>query len=158
MTSVDVLIRGLPVPQGALVRSPSGGLYNRSAGRLGAWRGAVATEARAAMSDRPLIEGPVAVSVLFVLPRPKGHWLPANGRRPVQILRLDAPQWVATTPDVDKLVRACLDALTSVVWRDDAQVAQLTARKRYEGVDPRDEWALVQPGAQIRITSLAATA
>jgi Holliday junction resolvase RusA-like endonuclease len=41
-------------------------------------------------------------------------------------------------PDLDKLVRAILDSLTGVVWRDDAQVVDIVARKVYAetpGVD-----------------------
>jgi hypothetical protein len=40
-------------------------------------------------------------------------------------------------PDIDKLVRAVLDGLTDVVYRDDEQVTSLTAVKQYgeqEGV------------------------
>ena len=34
-------------------------------------------------------------------------------------------------PDLDKLCRACLDSLTGIVWRDDAQVVRLEASKGY---------------------------
>ena len=34
-------------------------------------------------------------------------------------------------PDVDKLARALLDALTGVAYEDDGQVVTLTVRKRY---------------------------
>jgi len=34
-------------------------------------------------------------------------------------------------PDVDKLARAVLDALTSICWHDDAQVFMVDARKLY---------------------------
>jgi Holliday junction resolvase RusA-like endonuclease len=43
-------------------------------------------------------------------------------------------------PDADKLVRACLDALTGVLWEDDSQVVEISARKVYgptERVDVR---------------------
>jgi len=35
----------------------------------------------------------------------------------------------ATRPDIDKLSRAVLDALTGIVFSDDAQVADLQAHK-----------------------------
>jgi Holliday junction resolvase RusA-like endonuclease len=41
-------------------------------------------------------------------------------------------------PDLDKLIRAILDALTGVVWRDDGQVVDIVASKVYAdtpGVD-----------------------
>jgi crossover junction endodeoxyribonuclease RusA len=34
-------------------------------------------------------------------------------------------------PDLDKLVRACLDGLTGIAWLDDSQVVDIFARKRY---------------------------
>lgn len=52
-------------------------------------------------------------------------------------------------PDLDKLARAVLDPLTSIVWKDDAQVVILTATKRYV----RDG---EQSGATIYITTLGA--
>lgn len=38
---------------------------------------------------------------------------------------------VTVRPDVDKLIRACLDAMTGIVYQDDAQVVDVTARKHY---------------------------
>ena len=123
MISFDV--RGIPVPQGALVRSPSGGLYHRGHGRLEDWRHAIATEARLAMGDRPLLSGAVTCELLFLLPRPKSHFR-SNGD-----LRPDAPTWCTSRPDGDKLERAAWDALTGVVWTDDAVVASWGGGKRY---------------------------
>lgn len=141
------VVRGLPVPQGALVRSPSGGLYHRDAKRLDAWRTAIADEARDAIGSAPAIDGPVSVRVDFVMPRLRSHFLPANRRRPVPELRADAPVWQCGRPDVDKLSRALLDAITGVVIRDDGQVAALTARKPYET-------SSLHPGCVIRIERL----
>jgi Holliday junction resolvase RusA-like endonuclease len=64
------------------------------------------------------VDGPVEIEVRFRLPRPKS--------RPEDV-------WHAVRPDVDKLVRAVLDALSSArLWRDDSQVAYLRVWKRYE--------------------------
>jgi len=41
-----------------------------------------------------------------------------------------------TRPDIDKLARALLDALTGVAYEDDGQVVALTVRKMY-GTDTR---------------------
>lgn len=41
-------------------------------------------------------------------------------------------------PDVDKLIRAISDALTGVVWEDDSQLVEVTAKKQY-GLPPRTE-------------------
>lgn len=83
---------------------------------------------------------PIALNVVFYLPRPKAL-----------LTRRLASQDVPHTkkPDLDKLARACKDALTGVVWTDDAQVVDLVARKRYcaAGENPR---------AIIRVRSMAA--
>jgi crossover junction endodeoxyribonuclease RusA len=41
----------------------------------------------------------------------------------------------SVAPDLDKLVRAVLDGLTAIAYRDDGQVVRLTAAKVY-GVNP----------------------
>lgn len=155
MTYLEILVRGLPVPQGTARAFMAGGRAivtteaNRTSSPLGAWRASIATEARAAIGEHPLMAGPVRVSIVFLMPRPRGHYLPANGKRPEPVLRLDAPQWHIGTPDSDKLGRSALDALTSVVFGDDAQVADLRVKKVYAG-----DWT----GARIFVDALEVTA
>ena len=147
---VQFAVRGIPVPQGSPRAFLTGGKArvvsgaSRPSSPLGAWRTAIATEAREAMGDRPLLAGPLTVSLWFTLPRPASHWLPVNGRRREPELRLDAPEFVATSPDIDKLARAGLDALTGVVFTDDRQVARLHTDKSYGDV----------PGVEIRVVRL----
>lgn len=77
-------------------------------------------------------DGAVDLDVLFVLPRPLALCTRANAARAISHCR---------KPDLDKLLRATADALTGVLWRDDAQVTDLRARKRYAAVGehPRAE-------------------
>lgn len=139
---LSIIVRGLPIAQGnsrAFVAQSKGGKFraivtteaNRTNSPLGAWRSAIATEARDEMGNRPLFEGALRVTVTFCFPRPKSHFLPATKSRPTPILRDDAPVFHTSRPDVDKLTRALFDALTNVVWHDDAQVADVRARKVY---------------------------
>lgn len=129
-------VRGLPVPQGSVRAFVRGGRAVVAAVRqpLAAWRGAVAGEARLAMldADTPPIAVPVVVHLWFRMPRPASHYLPAGRRRAVRELRIDAPEYAPTTPDLDKLVRAVFDAMTAVVFRDDSLVVRLVAQKRYD--------------------------
>jgi len=147
--SVTFTVRGIPVPQGTARAFVAGGRArlatdaNRPNSAIGAWRVAIAAEARAAIGDRPCLEGPVSVSVDFVMPRPKGHY----GRSGI---KLTAPRWHAGRPDADKLLRAFLDAITGVVIRDDSQVASVIARKPYED-------AALRPGCVVRISPLEVT-
>lgn len=132
MTAVTFAVRGLPQAQGSSRAFIAGGRAhiategNRPGSPLGAWRTAIATEARAAIGSQPALEGPVSVSCDFVMRRPRSHYR-ANGE-----LKASAPPWCASKPDADKLLRALLDAITGVVIRDDAQVASVHARKPYE--------------------------
>jgi crossover junction endodeoxyribonuclease RusA len=130
-SDITFTVRGLPVPQGALVRSPSGGLYHRGARALGDWRHAISDECRRAMSGLPALGGPVRVLATFYLPRPKGHY-----RSDGETLRPTSPAFPSGRPDVDKLARAALDALTQVAFDDDAQVVELIAAKEYAGYEP----------------------
>jgi crossover junction endodeoxyribonuclease RusA len=59
----------------------------------------------------------VSVSAIYSFPRPKGR----------DRLRVDP----CVRPDVDKLSRALLDALTGVAYDDDGQVIALSIRKVY---------------------------
>jgi len=128
-------VRGTPVPQGTLVRSPTGGLYHGKRPELLNWRLRIATAAEEQMAGLPPVTGPVAVELEFRFARPAAHYLPANQSRPEPVLRPDAPRWHTSKPDADKVTRAALDALSSVVFQDDSQVADLVVRKRYVDVD-----------------------
>ena len=69
-------------------------------------------------------QGPLAVEFVFNVTRPKGH----TGRKG---LHSWAPAFPTTKPDVLKLARAVEDALTGIVWKDDAQIVAEVLRKRY---------------------------
>ncbi len=126
---------GLPSPQGskrAFVRNGRANLVEVAGVALKDWRTTVTARAVEAARDVDwyVLEGPVAVEVLFRLPRPKS--------RPLDV-------WHAVRPDVDKLARAVLDAVSSArLWVDDCQVADLRAWKRYETAD-------ALPGALIAV-------
>lgn len=156
MTAVSFTVRGLPVAQGTARAFVAGGKAriatdaNRPNTPIGAWRGAIARAASDAMGDAPAWTGPVTVTVWFVFPRPKAHYLPAGRRRPEPELRLDAPRFVTAKPDIDKLERALLDGITNVVVRDDALVAGVRKWKVFEDDERR-------PGCQVEIAQLRET-
>ena len=75
-----------------------------------------------------LLTGPLRLELHFYRARPRGHY--GTGRNE-GVLKPSAPAFPTTKPDVTKLTRAVEDALTGIVWRDDAQVVELTARKFY---------------------------
>jgi crossover junction endodeoxyribonuclease RusA len=135
---ISLVVRGLPVPQGSARAFMAHGRAfvategNRTSSPLGAWRSSIASEARTAMGNRPVLEGPVFVTIELRMPRPKAHFhTPLHGSG----IRETAPEWHAKKPDIDKLARSILDAITAVVIRDDAQVVGLYIEKRYELAD-----------------------
>jgi Holliday junction resolvase RusA-like endonuclease len=111
------VLRGQPVAQGRprfVARTRSGRLlahpiaYTPAASR--AWRRDVALQLRAAAGGAAPPTGPLALTVVFVLPGP---------------LRCRRGE-----PDVDNLAKAVLDAGTGILWVDDAQVGRLVVEKR----------------------------
>jgi Holliday junction resolvase RusA-like endonuclease len=91
---------------------------------LKSWQQLVADGASRAIQALPpreqgLMTEAVRLTVAFYLPRPKS--LP---RRVLANVK---------APDLDKLVRATADAINQVVFRDDAQIVDMIAMKRYAG-------------------------
>lgn len=80
------------------------------------WKRTVQAQALA-HRPRALNQGPLYLSLVFRLPRPKS--LP---KRLTQHTR---------KPDVDNLTKSVLDALRKVIYRDDAQIVSLVANKVY---------------------------
>lgn len=142
---VDVIVRGLPAPQGskrAIVHRTTGkAVTMESSKRVKPWRDAVrSTVADAWHGGR--YDGPVIVEIIFFFPRPRSHY--GTGKF-ADRLKLSAPPYPAGPPDADKLARSTLDGITSAgLWTDDARVVDLIARKRYCSAD-----ALEHPGARI---------
>jgi Holliday junction resolvase RusA-like endonuclease len=109
--------------------------------KLKSWREAVRSEASAALThtNTPPLVGAVAVTVTFFLPRPKAHY-GAKG------LKASAPVTCAKRPDVDKLLRSTLDALTAAgTYGDDSQVVHLAGAKMYADPAPVGAVITVRP-------------
>lgn len=92
------------------------------------WNSIVRYTAFEAMRSMPITEVPVRLVVVFKFARPRGHF--GTGRNSGK-LKASAPDLHAQSPDLDKLVRCLGDALTGIVWRDDRQVCELTARREW---------------------------
>ncbi len=122
----DVFVRGLPAPQGSkrafVVKGRPVMVEDNKHSRP--WRQlvreCVALEFQKMMT-KPF-SGPVELVLIFLMPRPPS--IPKSR------------QWPAVRPDLDKLVRAVLDALqgAAVIYQD-AQVIKLVAEKRYAPPD-----------------------
>jgi crossover junction endodeoxyribonuclease RusA len=136
---IEFVVLGVPQVKGNLRRNQRGGMYDSNP-HLAEWRTSLGYEAHRAMQGRHVLDEALRLHLRFVFARPGYHYtatgqLSARGRR--------APH-PATYPDVDKLARAVLDALTGIVWRDDGRITQLSTAKAWAGrnEEPRCEVAV----------------
>lgn len=134
-------VPGVPRPKGSktkvggkLIEVADMGTRRRRSGSLKSWMEAVAHAAVVFRDCQYRAETPLAVQIVFYVPRPKS----VKRRRPC----------AKSGGDVDKLARACLDALEGVIYENDAQVVDLRAIKRYE-CD-----SLHGPGAKVSVEAL----
>lgn len=75
------------------------------------------------------IDGPIALSAVFYLARPKSHF--GSGRN-AGVLKDSAPAYPTGKPDTDNVLKAVMDGLTlAKVWTDDARVVRCQAEKSY---------------------------
>lgn len=136
---VTIVVRGQPAPQGSK-RAFAGkrkdgsvyaGVIESSHDRVKSWRAAVIDACDGQAGTH--LDGPLAVTMLFWLPRPKSHH--RTGRN-CHLLRPGAPGLPGAAPDIEKLARATSDALTDAgIWRDDGQVTDCHLSKRYADGD-----------------------
>jgi Holliday junction resolvase RusA-like endonuclease len=142
---ITLTVYGTPVPKGSAKAfaipgkdgaRPRAVVVSDNKVKLKHWQTQIANEAQSirATSIRsgtpvPAFDGPMNVTVEFFFNRPKSI---SRQTRPFPVVK----------PDLDKLIRAVLDGLTSVVWRDDAQVISLEAKKFYLN-EPGSEYAQI---------------
>lgn len=123
---LSFFVHGIPVPQGSLRTFIHGGkVAVTSANKnLRSWRQDLAIMAQRAVLDAGWLDhakrAPVGVTCTFQFPRP--------GSLPKRITQK------VTKPDLDKLVRSVLDALTNTVLYDDAQVIRIEATKEFSDI------------------------
>jgi len=85
------------------------------------------------------LEGPISVSMVFSMPRPKSHYRTGKYSH---LLKKDVPSRHTSKPDIDNLIKFYLDAMTGSYWRDDAYVCTIEAMKIYseEGIIEIEYW------------------
>lgn len=126
---LHLTVYGTPMPAGSKKAFSGGGKawVTDANPKSRPWKNQVAQVAGEVMAGRPLLDGPLRATFIFYARRPNGHYkgsggLSAKGKRtPLPVTR----------PDVLKLARGVEDALSGVVYRDDAQIVDETLLKRY---------------------------
>lgn len=151
-SEVTLTVYGLPAPQGSK-RHVGNGVMIESSKKVKPWRQDVKQAALDAIAGHPdwtPLDGPLVASMTFTFARPKSHY--RTGRN-AHLLRDTAPARPAVTPDLSKILRSTEDALTGVIWADDARVVgYIHLGKFYAGTDAAD--VLTMPGAVIRVWPL----
>jgi Holliday junction resolvase RusA-like endonuclease len=127
---ITIYVPGKPQPGGS-----KRGFLNRKSGKVivtdanpkaKPWQAVVALAASEVVTE--VLDIPLRVRFDFVFTRPKGHY--RTGKN-AGILKPDAPPYPTGRPDAGKLARSAEDALTGIVWRDDAQIVTEGLTKRY---------------------------
>lgn len=107
-------VPGRPVQQGSM-KAVGNRVFHNSDAKLRVWRESIGWCARAAKVTLIPKETAVALELDFIFERPKSV----------------ARAFPIVPPDLDKLIRSCLDALTGIGYVDDCQVIKISSTKIY---------------------------
>lgn len=147
---LDFMVLGKPVQQGSIKGWGGGHFAHSNSHDLRPWRADVSSAAVDAI--RALGEGDDDVAgdaePLFPLSGPLGVVCEFTVRKPASApkTRITYPD---KRPDLDKYLRAVLDALSAAgVYRDDGQVVNIQATKTFPN---QDRWSLSTPGVRILV-------
>ena len=145
---MTIIVYGIPAPQGSkkfLGMRGGHGVIGDDSKRTKPWRQDVKYAALKWKNDNLLgwpqaLDGPVKLRIVFTLPKP----VSAPKKRKT---------WACKKPDIDKLLRSTLDALTEAgVFTDDARVVEFSRlAKVFPGEDPE---ALDVPGCRIDVEAI----
>lgn len=145
MTKIELVVFGIPIPQGSMrafmhpkMKAP---IITSDNKKTKPWKQEIAGAADDVMQKRKLsvFEGvPVSVCCHFYFDRPKSL-------KKSILCKM-------TKPDIDKLARAVLDALTGTIFKDDAQVVSLLLGKSFDS-RPRAEIGVIVSEPDVASTS-----
>ena len=150
---ISFFVPGIPKPAGSKRAFVRGGraIITEDCKTSKDWRGDVKRFAVDAVTQQytgtdawQTLDGPLSLHVVFYMQRPKNHYR-KNGE-----LKPDAPYHHAKRPDATKLLRGLEDALTGILWGDDAQIVRQEVEKRYIGLGRNS------PGAWVSVESIEA--
>lgn len=144
--SISFTVHGLAIAKGSMKAFQPKGMtrpvLTSTAKGLKAWEQTIRGELQFVMAHTSkeillaLFDAPIAVGLRFHMPTPK-----KNKRK-----------YPTTKPDIDKLARSAVDALSTVVFRDDAQVVALQVRKVYAEAGAKAEITIESWGERTLLT------
>lgn len=147
---IHAFIGGKPITQGSM-KHIGNGMMTAANPKLKGWRAEVRKALETAKPVTWELAGPMEMSVDFLFARPVAHFR-LNG-----LLKPSAPimPCLRSCGDLDKLVRAIMDAGTGVAYDDDSQVVTINTRKRYcKSAEGRP---IQRPGAYVVLKRLRIT-
>lgn len=141
MSIVKFTVPGAPVGKGRPRVATRGGRFAQmyTPEKTASYENLVALAAQTAMAGRGLIEGPVDVDLVILLP------IPVSWSKKKKQAALQGLVYPTKKPDIDNVEKAIFDAINGVVWHDDVQVCDVSKRKRYAEV----------PGVHVVVTPIA---
>lgn len=125
---ITIVANGSPVPKARARVGRFGGVFTPQ--RTRAFESYVRLAAATAMNGRAPLEGPVRLEFRAELTIPQS-W--SRRKRAAAVTGDIRP---SGKPDLDNLLKSALDAINTVVIRDDAQITEFRAVKRY-GLAPQ---------------------
>ena len=114
----NIFVKGIPAPKGSVssfVVKGKNGKYRSVVTHSTKSKKWEAEIRKQLPDDISILEEAISMELVFYLPRPKSA-------------KRDLPYVI---PDLDKLIRCVLDALTGYYYKDDSRITTLTAKKVY---------------------------
>lgn len=129
---ICISVHGIPVAKGSARAflnkyTQKTMVVQTNAAKQKPWASMISIAAQTGMGAQPPLDSPVCVTMEFCMPRPKAHFGKSG-------LKGSVPFAHSSRPDIDKLQRLVLDALTGVVWKDDSQVSKIVCTKLYSTI------------------------
>ncbi|KKN01572.1 hypothetical protein LCGC14_1126450 [marine sediment metagenome] len=124
---ISFTIPGRPIPMGRSKSTKAGHHYTPIRTRV--WQEQARPFVQQAMAGREMLEGPVALEIIFGFTPPKS-WAKSKKDKSIgdSIISKNAG-------DLDNLVSNCMNLMTGIVYKDDSQVSSLLTEKFYWNED-----------------------
>ena len=126
MRAVTFTVPGQPVGKGRARVGRAGGFVRMfTPEKTATYESTIALFADQAMAGQALITGPVRLRLICRFAIPDSWSKKKRGQA------LQGAIYPATKPDADNITKAVCDAVNGIVWKDDAQVVELSVKKWY---------------------------
>lgn len=124
--AVAFVIPGTPVGKGRPKFSRQGAFVRAyTPEKTATYENLVKVKAEQAMDGRPMIEGPVEVSIRLIV-TPPASWSQKKQRE-----ALEGRIFPTSKPDIDNVLKGIMDACNEIVFKDDKQAVDVRVVKRY---------------------------